>query len=238
VFFAFYGFDAVSTAAEETKNPARDLKVGIIGSMVLCTAIYMIVGAAALGASSYDVFSKSTEPLAFVMRTLGHPVAATLIAAAAVIALPTVILAFMYGQSRIFFVMARDGLLPKGLAKVSKRSGSPVTMTVFTGIVVAIIAGFLPLKSIAELANAGTLCAFIAVAACMMILRVRDPARPRVFRTPWPWVIGPLAIIGCLYLFLSLPGATIARFFIWNAIGLLAYWFYGRRRAALAAAGS
>jgi APA family basic amino acid/polyamine antiporter len=238
VFFAFYGFDAVSTAAEETKNPSRDLKVGIIGSMVLCTAIYMIVGAAALGASSYDVFSKSGEPLAFIMRSLGHPVAATLIAAAAVIALPTVILAFMYGQSRIFFVMARDGLLPARLARVSKRSGSPVTMTVVTGIVVAIIAGFLPLKSIAELANAGTLCAFIAVAACMMILRVRDPARPRVFRTPWPWVVGPLAIVGCLYLFLSLPGDTIVRFFIWNALGLLAYVFYGRRRAALAAAGS
>jgi len=170
------------------------------------------------------------------MRSLGHPFAATLIAAAAVIALPTVILAFMYGQSRIFFVMARDGLLPQRLAKVNERTGSPITMTVITGIIVAVIAGFLPLKSIAELANAGTLCAFVAVAACMMILRKRDPARPRVFRTPWPWVVGPLAILGCLYLFLSLPGATIVRFFIWNGLGLLAYAFYGRRRAALAAA--
>jgi hypothetical protein len=175
---------------------------------------------------------------AMILRTLQHPFAATVIATAAVIALPTVIMAFMYGQSRIFFVMARDGLLPRSLAKVSKRSGSPVTMTVVTGVIVAIIAGFLPLKSIAELANAGTLCAFVAVAACMMILRKRDPDRPRVFRTPWPWVVGPLAIVGCLYLFLSLPGATIARFFIWNGLGLLAYVFYGRHRAALAAAAS
>jgi basic amino acid/polyamine antiporter, APA family len=236
VFFAFYGFDAVSTAAEETRNPSRDLKVGIIGSMLLCTLIYMAVGAAALGASSYDVFSRSSEPLAFVLRTLGHPVAATLIAAAAVIALPTVILAFMYGQSRIFFVMARDGLLPQGLARVHPRSGSPVLMTLITGVIVAVIAGWLPLKSIAELANAGTLCAFVAVGACMMILRVRDPSRPRIFRTPWPWVVGPLTIIGCVYLFISLPVGTIVRFFIWNAIGLAAYFLWGRHRAALAAA--
>lgn len=236
VFFAFYGFDAVSTAAEETRNPSRDLKVGIIGSMLLCTLIYMAVGAAALGASPHEEFSKSSEPLAFVLRNLGHPFAATLIAAAAVIALPTVVLAFMYGQSRIFFVMARDGLLPQGLARVNARTGSPVLMTMITGVIVAVIAGFMPLKSIAELANAGTLCAFVAVAASMMILRVRDPSRPRIFRTPVWWLVGLLAIAGCLYLFVNLPMATIVRFFIWNAIGLLAYLVWGRHRAALAAA--
>jgi len=238
IFFAFYGFDAVSTAAEETRNPARDLKVGIIGSMVLCTIIYMAVGATALGASHYDVFSKSGEPLAFVMRSLGHPLASTLVAGAAVIALPTVILAFMYGQSRIFFVMARDGMLPRPLSRVNARSGTPLTMTAITGVIVAAIAGFLPLKDIAELANAGTLCAFIAVALCMMVLRVREPERPRIFRAPWPWLIGPFAVAGCLYLFCSLPWATVWRFFIWNLIGLAVYGLYARRRSLLANAPS
>src|SRR5690606_12824093 len=126
IFFAFYGFDAVSTAAEETRNPGRDLKIGIIGSMVGCTLIYMAVAAAALGGASYLSLADSTEPLAMVMRNLGHPLAATLIAAAAVIALPTVIMAFMYGQSRIFFVMARDGLLPQRLSAINEKSGTPV----------------------------------------------------------------------------------------------------------------
>jgi APA family basic amino acid/polyamine antiporter len=233
VFFAFYGFDAVSTAAEETRNPSRDLKIGIIGSMVLCTLIYMAVGAAALGASPHDVFSKSSEPLAFILRSLHHPFAATLIAGAAVLALPTVIMAFMYGQSRIFFVMARDGLLPRTLSRVSVRTGSPQLMTLITGVIVAVIAGLLPLKDIAELANAGTLCAFIAVATCMMVLRVREPTRPRVFKAPWPWIIGPLAVLGCAYLFWSLPVATMWRFLIWNAIGLLVYGLYARRRSLL-----
>lgn len=233
IFFAFYGFDAVSTAAEETRNPSRDLRVGIIGSMVLCTLIYMVVGAAALGASRYDVFSQSTEPLAFIMRSLQHPRAAALVAGAAVLALPTVILAFMYGQSRIFFVMARDGLLPRGLSRVHPKSGTPLAMTAVTGLIVAAIAGLLPLKEIAELANAGTLCAFVAVAVCMMVLRVREPARPRVFKAPWPWLIGPLAVAGCAYLFWSLPLATRYRFLIWNAIGLAVYWLYARRRSML-----
>ena len=233
IFFAFYGFDAVSTAAEETRNPARDLKVGIIGSMVLCTLIYMVVGAVALGASRYDVFSKSDEPLAFIMRSLQHPRAATLVAAAAVIALPTVILAFMYGQSRIFFVMARDGMLPRRLSRVNPRSGTPLAMTLVTGVIVAVIAGFLPLKEIAELANAGTLCAFIAVAICMMVLRVREPTRARIFKAPLPWVIGPLAVFGCAYLFWNLPLATQRRFLIWNLIGLAVYWLYARHRAVL-----
>ena len=145
IFFAFYGFDAVSTAAEEAKNPGRDLKIGIVGSMVVCTLLYMAVAAAALGGSNYQELAGSTEPLAMVLRTLGHPGAATLIGAAAVIALPTVIMAFMYGQSRIFFVMARDGLLPQRLSAVNPRFGTPVLMTMVTGIIVAAIAGFVPL---------------------------------------------------------------------------------------------
>ena len=235
IFFAFYGFDAISTAAEETKNPARDLTIGIVGSMVLCTLIYMVVAAAALGASPFQAFSKSGEPLAFILRSLNHPLAASLIAGAAIVALPTVIMVFMYGQSRIFFAMARDGLLPRGLAVVSRR-GVPTVVTLFTGAVAAIVAGFLPLQQIAALANAGTLLAFIATAVCMMVLRVADPGRARPFRCPLPWLVGPAAVLGCLYLFSSLPLATVVRFLIWNLGGVGVYLLYGRRKSRLATA--
>ncbi len=236
IFFAFYGFDAVSTAAEETKNPSRDLKIGIIGSMLSCTLIYMIVAAAALGGADYRTLADSSEPLAMVLRGLNHPGAATLIAGAAVLALPTVIMAFMYGQSRIFFVMARDGLLPQRLSRISPRTGSPILMTSVTGVIVAAIAGFLPLSEIAAVANAGTLCAFIAVALCMLTLRVRAPAHPRPFSTPLAWPVGILAIVGCLYLFTSLSSITIKFFFAWNALGILIYVLFARHYSSIARA--
>jgi basic amino acid/polyamine antiporter, APA family len=226
IFFAFYGFDAVSTAAEEARNPGRDLVRGIVGSMIVCTIIYIGVAAAALGAMPYTEFAASTEPLAHVLRTLQSPLAANLIAAAAIVALPTVILAFLYGQTRIFFVMARDGLLPSKLGGVSEKRGTPVAMTIVTAIIVALIAGIFPLAQIAELANAGTLAAFVAVAGCVMALRVLDPTRPRVFRTPLVWLVGPLAVVGCIYLFWSLPEITRTRFYIWNAIGIAVYFLY------------
>ena len=233
VFFAFYGFDAVATSAEEAKNPGRDLKIGIIGSMALCTIIYMLVAITAVAAVNHQQVGDSAEPLAFVMRTLEHPMAAKLIALAALVALPSVILVMMYGQSRIFFVMARDGLLPQKLSEVSPRTGSPVLITAITGVFVAAIAGFFRLDEIAELANAGTLLAFIAVAACMMILRRRSPELPRVFKCPQPMVVGTLAILGCIYLIASLPNSTLYRFLIWNVIGLVVYLAYGRTRSLL-----
>lgn len=232
IFFAFYGFDAVSTAAEETKDPGRNLSIGIIGSMLVCTLIYMTVAAAAVGALPFKDFATSGEPLAHILRTLGHGEAAAAIAAAAVIALPTVILAFMYGQSRIFFVMARDGLLPKRFGVVNAKSGSPVAMTILTGVVCAALAGVLPLSTIAELANAGTLCAFIATALALMILRVREPNRPRPFRAPFGFVVAILAILGCLYLFFSLPAATQIRFFVWMAAGVAVYFIFARKKTA------
>jgi APA family basic amino acid/polyamine antiporter len=234
IFFAFYGFDTISTAAEETVNPCRDLTIGIIGSMVLCIIIYMAVAAAAIGAVAPAVFAKSSAPLVLVLDTLKEPLTARLVAGAAVVALPTVILAFMYGQSRIFFVMARDGLLPRSLSKVSARTGSPTTMTLVTAVIAAAIAGFLPLNQIAALANAGTLCAFIAVAVCMMVMRRREPNRPRVFKTPVWWLVGPLGVVGCLYLFTSLPSITIMLFFAWNALGLAVYFLFARRNSELA----
>ncbi|HEY5971881.1 MAG TPA: amino acid permease [Pseudoxanthomonas sp.] len=236
IFFAFYGFDAISTAAEETKNPGRDLSIGIIGSMVGCTLIYMVVAIAAVGALSYTAFAQSPAPLALIMRELGQGTAAGIVAGAAVVALPTVLLAFFYGQSRIFFVMSRDGLLPRGLSKVSARSGTPVRTTLFTAIFVAALAGVARLDEIAALANAGTLAAFIAVAVCLLVLRKRDPSRKRVFRTPLAWVVGPIAIFGCLYLFWSLPRTTQLWFFAWNVLGVVAYLAYGRRASLLARA--
>jgi len=234
IFFAFYGFDAVSTAAEEARNPGRDLKIGIVGSMVMCALIYMAVAAAAIGGSDYRDLAGSSEPLAMVLRNLNHPLAATLIGAAAIIALPTVIMAFMYGQSRIFFVMARDGLLPQRLSAVHPRFGTPVLMTMVTGVIVAAIAGFVPLKNIAEVANAGTLIAFIAVAVCMLVMRSRAPDQPRTFKTPLPWVVGPAGILGCIYLFTSLPAVTMRICLGWNVLGLLVYWVYARHRSLLA----
>ena len=233
VFFAFYGFDAVATSAEETKNPGRDLKIGIIGSMVVCTTIYMLVAIAAVGSVNHAQIGDSAEPLAFVMRTLEHPLAAKLIGLAALVALPSVILVMMYGQSRIFFVMARDGLLPRKLSQVSARTGSPVLITAVTGVFVAAIAGFFRLDEIAELANAGTLLAFIAVAVCMMVLRRRSPELPRIFRCPQPYVVGTLAVLGCAYLIYSLPTKTLTRFLLWNLIGIAVYFAYSRSRSLL-----
>lgn len=223
VFFAFYGFDAVATSAEEAKNPGRDLKIGIIGSMAICTLIYMLVAIAAVSAVNHRDLAASGEPLAYVLRVLGHPGAAWAVGLAALIALPSVILVMMYGQSRIFFVMARDGLLPRRLSTVSPRTGTPVLITAVTGIFVALAAGFFRLDEIAELANAGTLLAFITTAASMMVLRKTAPSVPRVFRCPAPNVVGTLAILGCIYLLLSLPSMTIYRFIMWNALGFAIY---------------
>ncbi len=234
VFFAFYGFDAVATSAEEAKNPSRDLTIGIIGSMAVCVLIYTLVAVSAVGAVSHDQVGNSSEPLAFVLRTLDHPLAAKLIALAALVALPSVILVMMYGQSRVFFVMSRDGLLPQKLSAVSKRTGAPALITMITGVFVAAVAGFFRLDEIAELANAGTLLAFISVAACMMILRKRSPELPRAFRCPAPMVIGTIAIVGCLFLiFWGLPKSTLWRFLAWNIIGLAVYLLYGRARSLL-----
>ncbi len=230
IFFAFYGFDAIATAAEETKNPGRDLAIGIIGSMVLCVLIYMAVAAAAIGAEPYQRFVGSPEPLALILRDIGQPVAAKLLALSASVGLPTVILAFFYGQSRIFLAMSRDGLLPAPLARLSGRR-NPVRITLFTAVVVGALAGLVPLNDLVALANAGTLTAFIAVCAAMLTLRRRDPDAKRLFRTPLPWVTGLIGILGCAYLFYSLPRYTQEWFLIWNAVGLVIYFVFASGNA-------
>src|SRR4030095_442427 len=155
IFFAFYGFDAIATAAEEAKNPSRDLAIGIVGSMLLCVLIYMAVAAGDIGALATTGFANSPEPLALILREIGQGWAARILGVSAVVALPTVILAFFYGQSRIFFTVARDGVLPSSLAHVPRR-GTPVRITIFTAVVTSVFAGLIPLASIAALANAGT----------------------------------------------------------------------------------
>ena len=235
IFFAFYGFDAIATAAEEAKNPDLDLAIGFVGSMVLCVIIYMAVAAVAIGALSYTVFANSPEPLALILREIGQGWAAKILGVGAVVALPTVILAFFFGQSRIFFTVARDGLLPASLARVSSR-GTPVRITIFTAVVVSVIAGLIPLAEIAALANAGTLAAFVAVCAAMLVMRRREPDRVRRFTTPAPWFVGLAGIAGCIYLFVSLPVQTQKFFFVAQLIGVILYWVYGSRRAEKARA--
>ncbi len=230
IFFAFYGFDAIATAAEEAKNPSRDLAIGIVGSMVVCVLIYMAVAAAAIGAVAYTGFANSAEPLALILREIHQPWAARVLGASAVIALPTVILAFFFGQSRIFFTVARDGLLPPVLARVSRR-GTPVRITVFTAVVTSVFAGLIPLTAIAALANAGTLAAFVAVCGAMLVLRRREPNAERKFRAPAATLVGIFGILGCIYLFISLPNRTQIFFFTAQAIGIVLYFIYGGRAA-------
>lgn len=232
IFFAFYGFDAISTAAEETVRPDRDLAIGIIGSMLACTLIYMVVAGVAIGALPFGQFADSPEPLALILREIGQGSVASIVAIAAVIALPTVLLAFLYGQSRIFLVMARDGFLPMSLARISRR-GVPIRITLLTAVLVSILAGFLPIDEIAALANAGTLIAFMAVGACLIALRRNMPDARRPFHAPLGMMAGAGAIIGCVYLFISLPLQTLLACLGWNVLGLLIYLGYAHRHSRL-----
>lgn len=237
IFFAYVGFDAVSTAAEETINPQRNMPIGILGSLAICTLIYLLVAAAAtgaIGAQPDGVLANSKEPLALVLRELGHPWVGTAVALAAGLALPSVVLMMLYGQTRIFFVMSRDGLLPERLAKIHPKYHTPHIITMITGVAVALFAGMFPVRKLADISNSGTLFAFAMVATAVLILRRTEPNRPRGYRVPMAWLICPLAILGCVFLFLNLSGHTELLFLIWTALGLVVYFLYGYRKSALA----
>ncbi len=237
IFFAFVGFDSVSTAAEETINPNRNIPIGLIGALGISTVLYMLVGIAAtgsVGAQPTGELARSSEALAYVLKTIDFPGAANLLAIAAGIALPSVILALMFGQTRIFFVMARDGLLPPVLSRIHPRFHTPHVITIATGIFVACFSAAFPVDLLADVSNTGTLLAFVAVAVGAMVLRVRDPGRRRPFRAPLIWVTAPLAALGCAFLFFSLSSLTKELFVGWTALGLLIYFTYSRTRSNVA----
>jgi APA family basic amino acid/polyamine antiporter len=233
IFFAYVGFDAVATAAEETRNPNRNVPIGILGSLAVCTLLYVLVAAGAVGSTPYQQLVGNTEPLAYILRHLGFPTIGNLVALAAVVALPTVVLMMLFGQTRIFFVMSRDGLLPEVFSRVHPRFKTPHIITAVTGLVVAVVAGLFSVAEIAELSNTGTLFAFVAVSVAVVVLRRTQPERPRPFRCPAVNIVGSLAILGCLYLFISLPGLAQARFWVWTALGVIVYFLYGFRRSPL-----
>ncbi len=232
IFFAYIGFDAVSTSAEECKNPNRDLPIGLIGSLLICTVLYILVAGALTGIVSYTTLDNA-EPLAFALRSIGYGFGSILVAVGAIAGLTTVLLVLIYGQTRIFFAMARDQLLPERFAKIHPKYGTPYIMTIATGMAVAVVAGFAPLHVIAELSSIGTLSAFVIVAVGVLVLRKTQPDTNRPFRCPAIWFVGIGAIISCGYLMISLPATTWVRFGIWTFIGILVYAFYGYRQSPL-----
>jgi APA family basic amino acid/polyamine antiporter len=264
IFFAYVGFDAVSTAAEETKNPQRNVPFGLIGSLAICTVFYLLVAGGVVGSVGAQPVTDlagqaiapgskamaeacarpenaeqvvcSGEPLAQVLDQLGWKTVSQLIGLAAFLALPSVILMMLFGQTRIFFVMARDRLLPfsESLSKVHPRYGTPYVVTIITGLAVTVFSAFFPVGVLADISNSGTLFAFLAVSIGVMVLRMREPNRPRPFHTPAIWVVGPLSLLGCGFLFFSLPPATQLTFLYWSAAGLVIYFLYGFRKSPLA----
>ncbi len=232
VFFAFIGFDIVATAAEETKNPQRDMPIGILGSLGICTALYVAVSLVVTGMVKYTDI-KVNAPLAEAFRSVGKPGFATMISVGALFGLTTVMMILLLGQSRVFFAMSRDRLLPPAFATVSERYGTPVRTSITTGVVVALIATFVPLTELAELVNIGTLFAFILVAIGVVVLRRKRPELERAFRCPGVPAVPILAVLASFYLMLNLPALTWVRFFIWMVIGLVVYFGYGARNSRL-----
>ncbi|MDE2388900.1 MAG: amino acid permease, partial [Betaproteobacteria bacterium] len=264
IFFAYVGFDAVSTAAEETKDPQRNVPIGLISSLVICTVFYLLISAGAIGAVGAQPLLDETgknlipgslklaeqcqsltaigqqplvcsrEALASVLREIGWEKIGNLLGLTAFLALPSVVLMMLFGQTRIFFVMSRDGLLPEALSRIHPRFKTPHIVTYVTGLGVIIAAAFLPVGKLADISNSGTLFAFMIVAFTVMILRIKDRSRVRPFRTPAIWLVGPLAIIGCITLFLFLPSDAKLVFPIWSGIGLIFYFLYGYRKSHVA----
>jgi len=233
IFFSYIGFDAVCTAADEARNPQRDLPIGILASLALCTALYMLVAALLTGIVDYRTLDNAS-PVAQAMLDLGFTWFAGVIAFGAVAGLTTVILVIFYGQTRILMAIARDGLLPVSLARVNPRTCAPTNSIVGTGIVVAAIAGFAPIGTVAQLTNIGTLAAFMAVCGAVIALRRRHPALPRPFRMPLVPLLPGLGMLGCLWLMSFLGAATWIYFALWIGIGSGVYFLYSIRTSALA----
>ncbi|MET7616809.1 amino acid permease [Streptomyces sp. NPDC005408] len=237
VFFAFIGFDVVATAAEETKLPQRDMPRGILGSLVICTVLYVAVALVVTGMQHYTKLSVSA-PLADAFKSVGHPWYAGVISFGAAIGLTTVCLILLLGQTRVFFAMSRDGLLPRFFSITHPRFRTPYRPTILLGVLIAVIAGFTSINELATLVNIGTLFAFVVVAVGVMVLRRTRPDLHRAFRTPWVPFIPIVSIAASLWLMLNLPGETWLRFAVWMLIGFVVYFLYGRRNSRLGRQGA
>jgi APA family basic amino acid/polyamine antiporter len=237
VFFAYIGFDAVSTTAEEAKNPQRDLPIGIIGSLLICTVLYIVVAAIMTGVVPYAKLDVAA-PMAEVFSYIGIGWAEAAISIGALAGITSVLLVLLMGQPRVFFAMARDGLLPRVFATVHPKFQTPHLTTYLTGGIVAVVAGFVPLGTVAEMANIGTLFAFVVVSAGVWRLRHTDPHHPRTFKAPWVPVTPILGILLSVGLMAGLPFATWIRFIVWLAIGIVVYFLYGAKHSLLTGTGS
>jgi APA family basic amino acid/polyamine antiporter len=241
IFFAYIGFDAVATGSEESKNPGKDLPIAVVGSLVISTVLYILVAIAAVGVAPISVMTSSKNsdaPLSAALEAgTGLSWASAVLSLGALIAITSVVLVILYGQTRIFFAMCRDGLLPKSFAVIHPRFGTPARLTLAFGILISILAALVPLGEIIKLVNIGTLFAFLLVNLGVIILRRTKPDMDRPFRTPLadlPFPIFPvIGILLCVYLMTDLPGTTWIRFVIWLAVGMLIYWFYGYKNSKL-----
>ena len=235
VFFAYIGFDAVSTAAQESKNPQRDMPIGIIGSLIVCTLLYILVSGIATGVMSYKQLDVP-DPIAVVADHAGLGWMSSLIKLGAIAGLSSVIIVMLLGQSRIFWTMSRDGLLPPFVSRVHPRFHTPWITSIVTGVVVAFFSALLPVREAASLVSIGTLLAFVIVSAGILVLRLREPDLPRAFKAPWVWFVAPMGAISAIYLMVSLPLVTWARLVIWMIVGLVVYFSYSVRKSKLAQA--
>jgi len=232
VFFAYIGFDAISTAAEETKNPQRNLPIGILGGLAICTLIYVIVGAVLTGMVKYTDLGVA-DPLAKALEVAGYRTVGWIVALGAIISMSAVLLVFQYGQPRIFFAMARDGLLPPWAAKISAKRRVPYITTIITGVFVGLWSLIGDANETYNLTNIGTLFAFALVSLGVLILRITEPNRPRPFRVKWVWFVAPVGAALCFYVMWGLPTETWERFAIWLVIGLALYFTYGYRHSRI-----
>jgi APA family basic amino acid/polyamine antiporter len=236
VFFAFIGFDVVATTAEETRKPQRDMPIGILGSLAICTLLYVVVSLVLTGMVKYTELN-SAAPMADALKAVGYDWIASLVSLGALAGLTTVILILLLGQSRVLFAMSRDRLLPGWLSGVHPRYGTPWRISIITGAVVAAIATFVPLATLADMVNIGTLFAFVLVSLGVIVLRRTQPDLPRAFRTPAVPLVPILAVIACVFLMLNLGSLTWWRFVVWMALGFVVYFLYGYRHSRLARAG-
>jgi APA family basic amino acid/polyamine antiporter len=236
IFFAYIGFDAVSTAAQEAKNPKKDMPIGILGSLVICTVLYILVAGLLTGVVSYKDLNVSAPVAVGIDAVPGVRWGSFLVKIGAIFGLGTVMLVMLLGQSRVFFSMSRDGLLPPWASKIHPRFRTPYVSSILVGLFVAVFAALIPIGILGELVSIGTLLAFIIVCAGVWVLRIRRPDMPRPFRTPWVPVVPILGVVVCGYLMRSLPLDTWLRLVVWLAIGMVVYFGYGRRHSRVQAA--